>query len=83
MLTNDYGKYSIYWLIHKPNTFCVATEWRKRQLVYSLSVLSYMVYQLLEYAQQTWTQNISLRQAYPGAVYNVCFISKNYIVKFM
>jgi hypothetical protein len=62
----------------KPNT--VATEWRKRQLVYSLSVLSYMLYQLLEYAEQTWTQNISLGQAGPEAVCIVCFISKTYVL---
>jgi hypothetical protein len=40
----------------------------KEKAVYSLSVLSYMVCQLLEYVEQTWTQNISLGQADPEGV---------------
>jgi len=34
MVTTDSGKYSICRLIRKPNTFCVATAWRKRQFTH-------------------------------------------------
>ena len=73
MLTVDSCKYSICWLIRKPNTLCVATE----KAVYSLSVLSYMLC-LPEYVEQTWNQNISLGQALPEAVYYVSLQNVNH-----